>query len=295
MKALDFSFRCDENWEQMQPSSTGRHCQACDKIVIDFTKMTTEQIQQTLIQHKDNDLCGRMKNSQIEQINRDYDLWLAQRQRNPQLLFFTALILSFGLSLFSCSNQSETHQLLQAQKIAKEIQIKTDEDSVPKKPHSVRADKIEKIEVAPEIDIEPTIATIEQDTVVLDNVVIYEDVEYESFTMGLIVHTVPKDAYISTETAYDDQGREIPKVFEAKAFPNPTANTCTLEIKLPTTENSVIRVFDMSGRFITMLHEGELKRGIHEFSLDLREQPSGMYLIQFSSKSTQETIRVIKN
>ena len=35
---------CKENWNSMAPNKLGRFCQLCDKTVIDFTKMSPDEI-----------------------------------------------------------------------------------------------------------------------------------------------------------------------------------------------------------------------------------------------------------
>ena len=35
---------CLEDWNKMSPNQTGRHCQLCDKTVVDFTQMSPEEI-----------------------------------------------------------------------------------------------------------------------------------------------------------------------------------------------------------------------------------------------------------
>jgi len=35
---------CHENWDAMHPREQGRHCDACDKTVIDFTEKSEKEI-----------------------------------------------------------------------------------------------------------------------------------------------------------------------------------------------------------------------------------------------------------
>ena len=35
---------CHENWDAMTPQDKGRHCQSCNKIVVDFSVMTDRQV-----------------------------------------------------------------------------------------------------------------------------------------------------------------------------------------------------------------------------------------------------------
>ena len=57
---------CSENWEQMTPSGCGRHCAACDKVVIDFTGMSNKQIGDLIAQRSGEKLCGRFHAAQLK-------------------------------------------------------------------------------------------------------------------------------------------------------------------------------------------------------------------------------------
>lgn len=304
MKAIDFNFKCSEKWDNMSPEGLGRHCKSCEKIVIDFTSMSTQEIQAILRTQKNNDLCGRMLDSQIDELNKQYDLWLVQRQQQPQLLFFTALLLAFGLSLFSCSDNKAEEKIITAQHIAIN-QIALAEENTralgqPKEAIPASSTKFSKETITVEQELEPVYILQEKDTTFLNDINIDSTKELIlhhgyaggiGYTQSYFEHLIS----ITDSTEYDEQGREIPKVFEAKVYPNPSTGPATLEIKTPLTENCTVRIFDMSGRFIALLHEGELLRGTHELSFDLLTEPSGMYLIQFSSKSKQQVIRIVKN
>lgn len=54
---------CHEDWNTMTPEAKGRFCSSCEKIVIDFTGMTSREISQTLKSQKN--VCGRINESQL--------------------------------------------------------------------------------------------------------------------------------------------------------------------------------------------------------------------------------------
>ncbi|BFM44258.1 hypothetical protein CFS9_28990 [Flavobacterium sp. CFS9] len=58
---------CNENWNSMSPNKNGRFCGSCSKTVVDFTKMTTTEIQNYFVENsgKEN-ICGHFKSTQIE-------------------------------------------------------------------------------------------------------------------------------------------------------------------------------------------------------------------------------------
>ena len=55
---------CHEDWNKMTPQNQGRHCVACNKTVIDFTKQTDDQIIKSL--ETNGNLCGRFKTQQLD-------------------------------------------------------------------------------------------------------------------------------------------------------------------------------------------------------------------------------------
>ncbi len=63
-KFLRLDKPCSENWENMTPNEKGRFCDSCSKSVIDFTKMTTEEITQALRESKGS-ICGRTNQRQL--------------------------------------------------------------------------------------------------------------------------------------------------------------------------------------------------------------------------------------
>ncbi|GAA4503022.1 hypothetical protein GCM10023172_27200 [Hymenobacter ginsengisoli] len=56
---------CPESWDAMAPAATGRHCAACQKTVVDFTKKTDAEILMAL-HHAAGQTCGRLRPDQLE-------------------------------------------------------------------------------------------------------------------------------------------------------------------------------------------------------------------------------------
>ncbi|MHA4808073.1 T9SS type A sorting domain-containing protein [Flavitalea flava] len=55
---------CHEDWANMQTNGTGRHCAACQKVVVDFTSMTDAEIIHHLALAGKN-ICGRLAKDQL--------------------------------------------------------------------------------------------------------------------------------------------------------------------------------------------------------------------------------------
>jgi hypothetical protein len=54
---------CLEDWSKMSPKQMGRHCQLCDKTVVDFTQMSPEEISNYLTKKSKERICGRILSS----------------------------------------------------------------------------------------------------------------------------------------------------------------------------------------------------------------------------------------
>jgi len=59
---------CNQNWELMDGRNNGRFCESCSKCVIDFSNHTNAEIIKYLSSSK-NDVCGRLTNTQLNQLN----------------------------------------------------------------------------------------------------------------------------------------------------------------------------------------------------------------------------------
>ncbi|MEJ6506319.1 MAG: hypothetical protein QNL86_06950 [Crocinitomicaceae bacterium] len=51
---------CQEDWSKMSTNKIGKHCQLCDKTVVDFTKMSSDQIAAYLMRKSKESICGRI-------------------------------------------------------------------------------------------------------------------------------------------------------------------------------------------------------------------------------------------
>ena len=79
---------CHEDWNKMTPKDQGRHCAACNKTVVDFTKQTDEQIINAL--ENSGNLCGRFKNQQL-----DREIVLARKDKNNYLSWAASGLFAF--------------------------------------------------------------------------------------------------------------------------------------------------------------------------------------------------------
>lgn len=96
---------CHENWDAMLPDEKGRFCLSCSKSVHDFTGKSDLEIHQILMAHKDQKVCGRFTQSQL---NRPLTIRVKLDELPTNMTmtrsFAVAIFLVFGSLLFSCTD-----------------------------------------------------------------------------------------------------------------------------------------------------------------------------------------------
>jgi len=85
---------CDANWKTMKPSGDGKFCDSCSLTVVDFTKMTNEEIGNYFLKKSGERVCGHYRNDQIATPK------LVRRRKRWGWLI-TVLTLVFGTSFIS--------------------------------------------------------------------------------------------------------------------------------------------------------------------------------------------------
>ena len=76
-------------------------------------------------------------------------------------------------------------------------------------------------------------------------------------------------------------------------YPNPFNPTTLIEFELIQDSNVEVRVYDLAGREIALLHKGFLNKGVHQFTFDGSEFPSGVYLYQVTTPLSSQTRKMI--
>lgn len=100
---------CNENWDNMSPETNGRFCSSCEQIVVDFTKMSDQEILD-FISKSQQKVCGRFKNEQVQKSGFNIQTYLSGLYANAYLkiknktLKYTALLFVGGLMLLSGCN-----------------------------------------------------------------------------------------------------------------------------------------------------------------------------------------------
>jgi hypothetical protein len=99
---------CHASWDKMKPQENGRHCNSCDKIVVDFTSMSDEELRDYFKQHQSQKFCGHFKAEQVKRLkiivkpkefkNNGWDIYQISK---------VAIFLVFFSSLFSCTLKND--------------------------------------------------------------------------------------------------------------------------------------------------------------------------------------------
>lgn len=96
---------CHEGWDTMTPKDKGRFCSSCSKTVIDFTKMNMDEIQNFLLEHQNQRICGHIKQSQLDSINIRIPLTVIQQKHSFYKSFLFALFIVMGTTFFNCDSK----------------------------------------------------------------------------------------------------------------------------------------------------------------------------------------------
>lgn len=86
---------------------------------------------------------------------------------------------------------------------------------------------------------------------------------------------------------------ELPSTISLGNYPNPFNPTTTIQFELPQREQISLVVYDITGRQIRVLHDGELSAGSHEIRFDANDLPSGTYLYRLTTPTESKTGKMI--
>ncbi len=114
---------CHENWSKMTPNEKGRFCQSCSKTVVDFTNMTTDDIQDFIHNNKHQRICGHIKQSQLDTINLKVSQSVFDQTLSFHKIFLLALLLAMGTTIFSCADEKGNTKKIESIEL---IDTKTD-------------------------------------------------------------------------------------------------------------------------------------------------------------------------
>ena len=109
---------CPANWENMKIKLHARHCDQCDKSVVDFTKKSRAEIITYLIENPNGSVCGRMNQQQFDIKEEDLPELISILSQ-PRFRANAFLILAVVCSslFFSCETDSKGVKTIEKPKI----------------------------------------------------------------------------------------------------------------------------------------------------------------------------------
>ncbi|GAB5418391.1 MAG: hypothetical protein Crog4KO_15050 [Crocinitomicaceae bacterium] len=93
---------CSQDWKDMTPRTGGRHCESCNTVVVDFSKMSDTRIYHHLTQ-SNGKACGRIRKDQLNRVMR-----LESHRNSPNLL---SVVLGMTLLLSTYPVQANELQM----------------------------------------------------------------------------------------------------------------------------------------------------------------------------------------
>jgi hypothetical protein len=301
MKLISIPEPCHENWNDMSITEKGRFCSSCSKVVVDFTDRSKASILQEYLNSDPNGekICGVFKNSQLAEINRDFELYTFRSKQSFQSAFVFSLMVVFGLTLFSCTSEDQKNEFEKFRSEAVGRILDDEKSSIP----VVEISENEVQFLAPIIEEEisigcegPEVGIVSVDKT-LDELIVYER-EYR--TMGVPYDLIQYNRdfvleVIQQSEEFDEKGNLLPNSFSLSAYPNPTVDFSHIEVKVPKDEVFNWYLISSEGKLIQSNQQLELKRGTHTIDLDLLDQPPGIYFMNLQSGTVKETARILKN
>lgn len=100
--------QCTEDWHTMTKIEQGRHCEACNNCVVDFSVMTDRELFNHFKQHQGQQICGRISEQQLNRpVHADF-----KRGGPFTRLKFAASLLIGGFTLFGGKSIAQDTQFI---------------------------------------------------------------------------------------------------------------------------------------------------------------------------------------
>lgn len=299
MKKISIPVPCHEDWNKMTPQEKGRFCDACQKVVIDFTGKDSFAINDLLAEAKGSKVCGHILPSQMEQFNKDFEQYSFHSTRSFQSAFAFSLIVVFGLGLFSCTSQQQSLELNQWRKEVKKASDKIVHETEQQGDSNATLGYVS-CDIVETETIEPT---------QWSEIVVNGGLEMESYP-ELPIQPIPNNEIIESPTRGDVSveylggiklvEREIIEEpftlqqLKASVYPNPSNGVGNIVIELPKDANTSIAIYNMEGKLVFEREKELMNKGKNEVSFDISEQANGIYLIKIVTRKESKTIRLVK-
>ena len=318
MKKITIAEPCHENWADFTPTQRGAFCGTCQINVIDFSQKSNQEIKTILNLNAGKKMCGKFKTTQLDSFNSEYHHWQNQNNSTFQSKFIFALVLGFGLTLFSCTSQIEQDVIgkIQTQIVNidtnKQVSLIETVDTtslietaapitaptlikIPEIMGDICVESYQEEDLLGEMVIEEIPITTKGEIAINDTTPLPKPLEqkYQPMIMGKFV--MPKHNVIENNESKTQQTEIVlADQFEASAYPNPTKGIVKLDLNSLTRNNYHIYITDNNGKVIKSIFENQLETIKESFSIDLSDQANGLYFIVIKTKTESSSIKIFK-
>ena len=76
--------------------------------------------------------------------------------------------------------------------------------------------------------------------------------------------------------------------------PNPTNGITNLVLNFAETDNIVLLLFDINGRLVKTMDQGQKIKGTYSYQIDLSQQQSGIYFLTLKTTKRKYTQKIIR-
>ena len=294
---------CNEDFSKMSKTERGAFCNKCSTDTFDFRNLSNPQILKLIADNKGEKMCGQFTSHQLYELNIGFDEWRKQTPRTLRSKFIFAVLIGFGLTLFSCTQEKDLVQE-ELNTIEKIVEV------MPTINYINEETKVTELDLTNYVDSTyiPPVPILEMVNGGLEYYELGGDIAYEPdfirneeyVTGGVPAITdefIRYAEYITVEIKDTSEESTLPTpvepiLFTSKVFPNPSKGFSTLEIEIEEEDFFQIDVYNTSGILVRNIHSGELSSGRQRFELDLSQESSGMYLVRVVSSSHNETVKL---
>jgi hypothetical protein len=171
---------CDEDWNKMTPEQSGRFCGSCAKSVVDFTQMNETEIQSYFVINQNKNVCGRFKNVQLDTIIIKIPSKVLYAQVHFHKIFFLALLVSMGTTLFSCADKNGNKQKIDGVEV---VDDGTKVDYMTTGAPRFSSDTLQSVQNKPKTDEVKKIDSKKGEVAIVEE-------DYNNVTAGMVLPTV---------------------------------------------------------------------------------------------------------
>jgi hypothetical protein len=120
-------------------------------------------------------------------------------------------------------------------------------------------------------------------------IVRYLHTEYDPQTMLQII-----DNLLLTEIHEGHVSKRLPSTFDLRVYPNPFNPILNVNFTNPEQGRVVLEIYDISGRKILSEEFKNVRKNERiEYTINRKDQASGIYLLSIHNKKIRETVKVI--